>query len=97
MAPIQGGILDAMKALINHPTEGWRSLFKGQYTAWVHGMLQLILQPAIEGSLNDMFDLYDDTIPLIHLERIGPNLATLLGSHVLVGVLLSPLEIARTR
>lgn len=97
LAPIQGGILDAMRALINNPSEGWRALFKGQYTSWLHGMLLLILQPAIEGSLNDLFDLYDDTIPLIHLERIGPNLATLLGSHVLVGVFLSPLEIARTR
>ncbi|KAH8553207.1 mitochondrial carrier domain-containing protein [Umbelopsis sp. PMI_123] len=97
LAPIQGGILDAMRDLINNPSEGWRALFKGQYTGWLHGMLQLILQPAIEGSLNDLFDLYDDTIPLIHLERIGPNLATLLGSHVLVGVFLSPLEIARTR
>ncbi|CAM0139877.1 hypothetical protein VKS41_007221 [Umbelopsis sp. WA50703] len=97
LAPIEGGILDAIRALINHPTEGWRSLVKGQYTGWLHGMLQLLLQPAVEGTLNDLFDLYDDTIPLIHLERIGPNLATLLGSHVLVGVLLSPLEIARTR
>ncbi|KAG2186464.1 hypothetical protein INT44_002686 [Umbelopsis vinacea] len=97
LAPIEGGILDAMRALINNPSEGWRALFKGQYTGWLHGVLQLILQPAIEGSLNDLFDLYDDTIPLIHLERIGPNLATLLGSHILVGVFLSPLEIARTR
>jgi hypothetical protein len=97
LAPIEGAILDAIRALINHPTEGWRSLVKGQYTGWLHGMLQLLLQPAVEGTLNDLFDLYDDTIPLIHLERIGPNLATLLGSHVLVGVLLSPLEIARTR
>jgi len=60
-------------------------------------MAHLFLQPTIEGILNDTFDLYDDTIPLVYLDKVGPNLATLVASHIVVGVLLSPLEVARTR
>ena len=55
------------------------------------------LQPGFESSLNDVFGLYDDTIPLMHLEKIAPNLITIVVSHIVVGVLLSPLEIIRTR
>lgn len=47
--------------------------------------------------LNDLFGLYDDTIPLSHLDRIAPNILTLVASHIVIGVLLSPLEIIRTR
>ncbi|KAJ9050295.1 hypothetical protein DSO57_1015685 [Entomophthora muscae] len=60
-------------------------------------MSQLFLQPTIEGALNDGFNLYDDTIPLIHLDSVGPNIMTLLGSHLVAGIMLNPLEVVRTR
>lgn len=60
-------------------------------------MLRTLLRPTLESSLNDLFGLYDDTIPLLHLDSVTPNITTLLASHLVVGVLLSPLEIARTR
>lgn len=60
-------------------------------------MGQLFLQPTIEGSLNDAFNLYDDTIPLVHLDSVGPNIATLLFSYLATGIILNPLEIVRTR
>lgn len=63
----------------------------------MYQMSQLFLQPTLEGVLNDLFDLYDDTIPLVHLDNVGPNLATLVTSHVIVGWVLSPLELVRTR
>lgn len=63
----------------------------------MYEICHLFLQPTVEGSLNDAFGLYDDTIPLVHLDHVGPNLATLVTSHLLVGVLLSPLELIRTR
>ncbi|KAG0165096.1 hypothetical protein DFQ28_009226 [Apophysomyces sp. BC1034] len=95
--PIEGGVWQGVGKLLKHPHEGWRSLFKGQYTNWLYEILHLFLQPTLEGSLNDMFDLYDDTIPLVHLDRAGPNLATLVASNAIVGFLLSPLELIRTR
>ncbi|CAO3676744.1 unnamed protein product [Rhizopus stolonifer] len=95
--PIDGGVWQGIGRLLNHPQEGWRSLFKGQYTNWLYEISHLFLQPTLEGTLNDMFDLYDDTIPLVHLDHVGPNLATLVASNLIVGFILSPLELIRTR
>lgn len=95
--PIDGGVWHGINQLRKQPHEGWRSLFKGQYTNWIYEISHLFLQPTLEGSLNDMFDLYDDTIPLVHLDHVGPNLATLVASNLIVGFILSPLELIRTR
>ncbi|KAL1920393.1 uncharacterized protein VTP21DRAFT_770 [Calcarisporiella thermophila] len=95
--PLESGIWDSMGVLVKHPDEGWRSLFKGQFTDWLYEMMQLFLQPSIEGSLNDSFGLYDDAVPFEHLDNAGPNIATLVSSHLIVGVLLSPIELVRTR
>ncbi|KAG0199293.1 hypothetical protein BGX28_007422 [Mortierella sp. GBA30] len=97
MAPIEGGVWKAVTDLANHPTEGWMSLWKGQYTNWIYEMLHLFAQPTLEATLNDTFDLYDDTIPLVHLDHVGPNIATMVTSHLVVGFVLSPLELVRTR
>ncbi|KAI8993379.1 mitochondrial carrier domain-containing protein [Pilobolus umbonatus] len=91
------GVWQGIGQLMKQPHEGWSSLFKGQYTNWLYEITHLFLQPTLEGTLNDMLDLYDDTIPLIHLDRVGPNLATLVTSNLIVGFILSPLEIIRTR
>lgn len=69
----------------------------GQYTNWIYEMLHLFAQPTLEATLNDTFDLYDDTIPLVHLDHVGPNIATMVTSHLVVGLILSPLELVRTR
>ncbi|KAG0342632.1 hypothetical protein BG004_005642 [Podila humilis] len=97
MAPIEGGVWKSMTDLAKHPTEGWFSLWKGQYTNWIYEMLHLFAQPTLEATLNDTFDLYDDTIPLVHLDHVGPNVATMMTSHLVVGLVLSPLELVRTR
>ncbi|KAK5814384.1 hypothetical protein F5H01DRAFT_24133 [Linnemannia elongata] len=97
LAPIEGGVWKTVTDLVKHPTEGWLSLWKGQYTNWVYEILHLFAQPTLEATLNDTFDLYDDTIPLVHLDRFGPNMATMVTSHLVVGLILSPLELVRTR
>ncbi|KAG0307453.1 hypothetical protein BGZ98_000243 [Dissophora globulifera] len=95
--PIEGGVWKSISDLSKHPTEGWMSLWKGQLTNWVYEMLYLLAQPTLEATLNDTFDLYDDTIPLVHLDHVGPNIATMMTSHLVVGFILSPLELVRTR
>jgi len=97
LPPIDGGVWKTIKMIANKPGEGWRSLFKGQYTNWLYEISHLFLQPTLEGTLNDAFGLYDDTIPLVHLDHAGPNVATIVVSHLIVGVILSPLELVRTR
>ncbi|KAF9173281.1 hypothetical protein BGX21_003593 [Mortierella sp. AD011] len=97
LPPIEGGVWKAVTDLSKHPSEGWMSLWKGQYTNWIYEMLHLFAQPTLEATLNDTFDLYDDTIPLVHLDHVGPNIATMVTSHLVVGFILSPLELVRTR
>ncbi|KAG0249372.1 hypothetical protein BG011_009373 [Mortierella polycephala] len=97
MPPIEGGVWKAITDLAKHPTEGYLSLWKGQYSNWAYEMLHLFAQPTLEATLNDTFDLYDDTIPLVHLDHVGPNIATMVTSHLVVGFILSPLELVRTR
>jgi hypothetical protein len=72
-------------------------IIKGQFAAWLYEIGNLSLQPNLESKLNETFDLYDDTIPLIYLDHAAPNVVTKVTSHLIVGVLLSPLEIIRTR
>ncbi|KAG0362188.1 mitochondrial carrier domain-containing protein [Gamsiella multidivaricata] len=97
LPPIEGGVWKAVTDLGKHSTEGWLCLWKGQYTNWIYEMLHLFAQPTLEATLNDTFDLYDDTIPLVHLDNVGPNIATMVTSHLVVGFILSPLELVRTR
>ncbi|KAI9027289.1 mitochondrial carrier domain-containing protein [Phycomyces nitens] len=97
MAPMGGGVLEILSVIVKQPGEGWMSLFKGQRVTWVYEMARACLQPTLEGALNDIFGLYDDTIPLMHLDNVTPNMTTMVASHLAVGILLSPLEIIRTR
>ncbi|CAG8436696.1 6383_t:CDS:2 [Ambispora gerdemannii] len=97
LPPLEKGVWNTMQLLTKHKTEGFFSLWKGQLTNWIYEMSHLFVQSTIEGVLNDAFDLYDDTIPLVYLDRVGPNIATLVASHVFAGVILSPLELVKTR
>ncbi|CAG8444029.1 4850_t:CDS:2 [Rhizophagus irregularis] len=97
LPPLENGVWSTLGALRSHNSEGFSSLWKGHFASWLYDMGHLFLQPTLEGALNDAFDLYDDTIPLIYLDRVGPNIATLVTSHLVVGVLLSPLEVIQTR
>ncbi|GBC00831.1 hypothetical protein RclHR1_03990008 [Rhizophagus clarus] len=97
LPPLENSVWSTLVSLKGHNTEGFSSLWKGQFASWLYDMGHLFLQPTLEGALNDAFDLYDDTIPLIYLDRVGPNIATLVTSHLVVGVLLSPLEVIQTR
>ncbi|KAI8979473.1 Prenylcysteine lyase-domain-containing protein [Mycotypha africana] len=98
MAPLKGGgVLQILTSIVRQPTEGWTSLFKGQTVTWIYEISKTLLRSALESTLNDMFGLYDDTIPLLQLDNVTPNIATLVVSHIIVGLLLSPLEIVKTR
>ncbi|KAG0350696.1 hypothetical protein BG005_009765 [Podila minutissima] len=97
LAPLTGGVWSTITTLAKHPTEGYFAPWKGHFANWIYEMLHLVAQPTLEATLNDTFGLYDDTIPLAQLDRVGPNFATMVVSHVVVGFVLSPLELIRTR
>ncbi|TPX31553.1 hypothetical protein SmJEL517_g05146 [Synchytrium microbalum] len=77
--------------------EGLQALWKGVSTEWVRDILNVLIQPTIEGALNDYFDIVDEGIPLMHSDNPWPSLATTIGSHVFTGWMLSPFELVKTR
>ncbi|KAJ3005062.1 hypothetical protein HKX48_000885 [Thoreauomyces humboldtii] len=86
LPPLQDGVWDNLREIVESDGEGWTSLLKGHFTNFSFNASFAILQPTLEEAINDAFDVYEDTHP-----------ATLIASHVIVGGLLSPLELVRTR
>jgi len=60
-------------------------------------MLNVLIQPTIEGIINRTFDLYDETLPLIQMDKVLPNLTSLVVSYTISGFILSPIELVRVR
>ncbi|TPX45153.1 hypothetical protein SeMB42_g01590 [Synchytrium endobioticum] len=83
---LQSGLFDDWKNIIEHPDEGWTALLKGHVTSFLESMAFAVFQPSLEETLNDFFDVYDDV-----------HLITLTMSHIIVGAILSPLELIKTR
>ncbi|KAJ2460102.1 hypothetical protein GGF42_001057 [Coemansia sp. RSA 2424] len=86
-----------LRRLVSHPTEGFLSMFKGALSQWVYDMLHLLLQPTLEGVLNEMLGLYDSAPASTYIDASAPSALTLIVSSAIVGWLLSPLELVRTR
>ncbi|KXS16621.1 mitochondrial carrier [Gonapodya prolifera JEL478] len=80
------GMIDSTKSIWDHPDGGWTFLLKGHLTQFVANLATDALRPALEESLNDLLDVFDET-----------HLGTYVASHVVVATLLSPLETTRTR
>ncbi|KAJ1898835.1 hypothetical protein LPJ66_002498 [Kickxella alabastrina] len=89
--------LTVLRRLLSHPTEGFLSMFKGTLSQWLYNMLHLLLQPTLEGVLNEMLGLYDSAPMATYIDASAPSALTLVVSNALVGWLLSPLELVRTR
>ncbi|OLY80614.1 Mitochondrial substrate carrier family protein B [Smittium mucronatum] len=84
-------------ALLSHPTEGFLSLFKGAFSKWMYEMLHLLLQPTLESLINESTGVYEDSSLLQYNDTGATSIFALMASHLVVGYLLSPLEIVRTR
>ncbi|KAJ1932081.1 hypothetical protein FBU59_006490, partial [Linderina macrospora] len=97
LEPLAGNKLAVLRAVVRQPTEGILSLFKGAFTQWAYDMLHLLLQPTLEGALNELLGLYDHAPMGAYIDVAAPSALTLVASSVLVGWLLSPLELVRTR
>ncbi|KAI8620004.1 hypothetical protein BC830DRAFT_1164882 [Chytriomyces sp. MP71] len=65
---------------------GTFGIIKGHFTTFLLQTLTRATQPLVEESLNDAFDVFDDTHPMTNLL-----------SHVLISSVFSPLELIRTR
>ncbi|KAJ3327006.1 hypothetical protein HDU76_012432 [Blyttiomyces sp. JEL0837] len=90
-------VMPAIGKISGMDDEGLISLWKGHFAGWLNEVGHMMIQPSVEQLLNDSFDIHDDTIPFIHLDNPAPTIATTVASHAISGILLSPLELIRTR
>ncbi|KAJ2606043.1 hypothetical protein EV177_006016 [Coemansia sp. RSA 1804] len=95
--PLPSNRLTVLRKLLTHPTEGVFSLFKGCFTRWVYDILHLLLQPTLEVMLNEMLDVYGSAPLYTYIDAAAPSALTVVASNLIVGWMLSPLELVRTR
>ncbi|KAJ1560300.1 hypothetical protein HK096_009270, partial [Nowakowskiella sp. JEL0078] len=81
---LNGGVWHNIRNLVKTEKNGWFFLFKDFNPWFIQDTSQI--QPTIEEGLNDLFDVCYDS-----------HLVTLTISHLIVGGLLCPLELVKTR
>ncbi|KAJ2450163.1 hypothetical protein EV183_004477 [Coemansia sp. RSA 2336] len=86
---LPSGRMAVVRRIIQQPTEGVLSLFKGSMTQWIYDVLHVLLQPSLEALLGEMLGAYDTAS--------AAGAVALVASNIVVGWLLSPLELVRTR
>ncbi|GAA5863945.1 hypothetical protein JCM8547_005289 [Rhodosporidiobolus lusitaniae] len=95
---VQGGVWDMIKAVGRWKGEGWASLWKGQLTSCVLDALSTNIQPVILSALSMAFlPASFSSLPLIYSPKPGPLLILSTISHTLTTILISPLDLIRTR
>ena len=94
------GVWGMIRRLRLTPSEGLPSLWKGQLVTTFHSLLSNILQPQVHASLLTSFPTsppINPDVPLAALPSPGMPLALGVTSHLLTHLILSPLEVVRTR
>ncbi|CAE6432477.1 unnamed protein product [Rhizoctonia solani] len=93
------GVWGMIKRVGRWQTEGWLSLWKGQLTSCIIDVLSAFLQPVALSLLSLAFMPSDPTLSfsLSDTSRPVKPLAITVASHLLIGVILSPLDLVRTR
>lgn len=77
--------------------EGWLGLWKGSFTTFVIDVSTSSIQPIISSILAILAPSALTSLPLPYAPHPYRSLSLLLASHLITGVLLSPLDLVRTR
>ena len=94
------GVWGMIRRLRQTPSEGLPALWKSQIVSTLHSMLTNLLQPQVHASLialSPSLATLNPDVPLTALPSPGIPLALGITSHLLTHLLLSPMEIIRTR
>jgi len=83
------GVWSMIKKIARWRNEGWLALWKGLLTTCITNTLSITIQPLFQDLLFSIFPSSLSTAP--------PSLLIPLTSHLLTGLLLSPLDLVRTR
>ena len=93
---VRGGVWEMMKA-VGRGKEGWLGLWKGSLTSFILELTSSTLQPIISSILSLFAPTALSPLPLAYAPYPYKTLGLLLSSHLITGVLVSPLDLVRTR
>ncbi|PWN92530.1 mitochondrial carrier [Acaromyces ingoldii] len=93
---VRGGVWEMIKA-VGRGKEGWLGLWKGSLTTFVLEMATSTLQPIVTTVLSVFSPSALTPLPLPYAPHPYRSLSLLVVSHLVTGILVSPLDLVRTR
>ena len=93
---VRGGVWEMIKA-VGRGKEGWLGLWKGSLTSFVLEITSSTIQPIISSILSLLAPSALTPLPLAYSPYPYKTLGLLLSSHLATGILISPLDLIRTR
>ncbi|PWN23953.1 mitochondrial carrier [Microstroma glucosiphilum] len=94
---VRGGVWEMMKA-VARGKEGWPGLWKGTFTSFLYDLLASGIQPVVSAFISATFIRNSlSTLPLPYVPHPKRTLALLVSSHLVTHLILSPIDLIRTR
>lgn len=93
---VKGGVWEMIKA-VARGKEGWMGLWKGTLTTFLLDTATSTLQPLVSGLLSLFSPAAMNPVPIAFSPQPVTRLSLLMVSHLVTGVLVSPLDLVRTR
>ncbi|PWN38292.1 mitochondrial carrier [Meira miltonrushii] len=93
---VRGGVWEMIKA-VGRGKEGWLGLWKGSLTTFVIDTVTQTVQPFVSFVLSFAVPSALTPLPLPYAPYPLRSLSLLLASHLVTGVIVSPLDLVRTR
>ncbi|GAK62118.1 mitochondrial carrier [Moesziomyces antarcticus] len=93
---VRGGVWEMMKA-VGRGKEGWLGLWKGSLTSFVLEVTSSTIQPLVSSILSLFAPSALSPLPLAYAPYPYKTLGLLLSSHLITGILVSPIDLVRTR
>lgn len=93
---VRGGVWEMMKA-VARGKEGWPGLWKGAFTSFLYDTAAGALQPIVSVVISGAIPQSLSPLPLPYVPHPKRTLALLVSTHIVVHLLLSPLDLIRTR
>ncbi|UZJ54432.1 hypothetical protein CBS101457_003752 [Exobasidium rhododendri] len=93
---VRGGVWEMIKA-VGRGKEGWLGLWKGTFTTFTLDVCTSTIQPIVSSILSLVAPSALTSLPLPYAPHPYRSLTLLLTSHLVTGVILSPIDLVRTR
>lgn len=93
---VRGGVWEMMKA-VGRGKEGWLGLWKGSLTSFILEVTSSTIHPIVSSIISLFAPTALSPLPLAYAPYPYKTLGLLLSSHLITGILVSPLDLIRTR